>query len=671
LSGVETTQVEAENREGFGYAQPPGRDKIMLGSLTIVFIFGIITILLAKQILNLAIHNKIGFTMLLVFFMLIGFLFMQKLKVELRPDISYQTVSIYIAVRGGMSVVDIERLIIKPVEESMIQVSKVKNIISRSKPNEATISLEFDSDTNMDMASLEVREYFMRVKNKLPKEIEKPVIARYNENDSYVMNISFTSNRKTTEQLRYIVEKSVKDKIMRIEGVANVLVSGGRERKFLIDLDEKKLIAHNISINDVLQIIGTNNINILTGKLDDKTKFYALRVDGNFLSLNDIKNLSIKLDDKTGIVKLSEVADIKDSYLEAESYARLNEQEAVSIYVYKESSANTMEITQKVETVLNKLVLENFLDKDIKLTYLLNQGKIISNSINSIKVTIFYGIVLVILILAIVFSSHFFAKLLSFSAFVLYFIAIFGVYYFGLSQNFVLIFIVGIILFFTFFSFIYKDYRPSIFIAITIPISLLITLILMYIGKISLNVMSMSGLLLGVGLLVDNSIVVVESYITHRNNPELKNLSNEEIIKISTQKMIEPIIGSTLTTVIVFLSFFFLDQKTQMLYKDIAFTVSSALFASFFCSIGVIPMLLCFYDTTKTNRREDNIDNINIIHKIHDFFTKEVLTANKFMEKFTNFIKIHRIIIVDILAIIAVVLFFTFMFLKKYSLDKT
>ncbi|MFC1484833.1 efflux RND transporter permease subunit [bacterium] len=631
----------------------------MIEKLAIVFIFGIFILIFSKQILNIAVTKRIAFSMLILFILIISSIAVKGLKVELMPNIEYKSVTVFVDVKGGMPSVDIERLIIKPVEESLSRVSNIKNIISNAKSGRAVVTVQLASDTNMDAASLEVREYFMRVADKLPDSIEKPVIARFDESDRPVVIISFTSNIKSTEELRYFVETNLEHKLMRVEGVAKVDISGGRERKIIVNLDEKNLVKYNISINEVIAAISDNNLNILVGKMEDDRFSYGLRSEGAFVSLEQIKNLGVKAADDFNIIRLKDIGDIEDSYLEAETYSRLNSKEAVTVYIQKENSANTIKVSNRISEVLDNFSAA--LEKDINMVTISNQGQRILKSISAIKTTIFYGIILVILVLGLVFSHHFFSRVFSLFVFALYFLCIFSVYFFNLDKALVEKFIIFNIAFFAVLAFFYKDYRPSLIIAITIPISLLLTITLMYLGDVSINIMSLSGLLLGVGLLVDNSIVVVETYISiHRQKPAQSNI---ETIKEASHLMLKPIVGSTITTVVVFLSFFFLDKKMQVMYQDIAFTTTAALFASLFCAIGVVPMLLTFY--------EKKIFRIDFRSKFLEDLTF------KFKSKFDQIflylkekIKARASLIIKSCVFLIFIIFFLITYFANYPIDK-
>lgn len=566
--------------------------------LLLLFTFGAVISLLSKKIVHVAVYRRVTFSMILVGVLLVSLLALRRLPIELMPNIAYGNVTIFIDVRGGMPSTDVERLITKPIEESMGTVSHLKNIISSSKQGRCVVTLEFDAGTNMNIASLEVRERFLQINSTLPKDIEKPVIARYEEADAPVYIMAFTSKTKTPEELRQLVEEKLKDKLMRVEGVANVEVSGGRERKIIVDLDEHKLAALNLSMQEVVGSVEQNNLTMLVGQVEGKHVAYGLRTMGAFSSVDEIAQLGIRINPQHGIVRLSDVGTVKDSYIEAETFSRLNAKEAVTVYVQKETTANTIRVTRDI-----KRVLENFdthLDPHIKRVVISDQADTIVQSIASIEMAMFFGMLLIIVVLGAGLAERVFTRVLSILGITLYFAVFIACYFCGVNMQVMTWFgIIGLSVF-SVLAVLYRDYRPPFLIAITMPIALLITAAFMSIGNVSINVMSLSGLILGIGLFIDNSIVVVENFLEHRK--EHPDEDYGAVIQNATHEMVEPIVGSTLTTVVVFLAFSFLEKKMQLLYADLAFTVTASLFASLFCAFGVVPMYLTFYEKPSYNR---------------------------------------------------------------------
>ncbi|MFC1512725.1 efflux RND transporter permease subunit, partial [bacterium] len=613
--------------------------------LLVLFTFGAIVAVFGKQILKIAVFKKVTFTMILVSIVLISILSLGSLPVELMPNISYGSITIFVDVRGGMPSADVERLVIKPIEESMSTLNSLKNIISSAKQSRAVITLEFEAGMNMNIASLDVRERFMQVKEKLPKEIEKPIIARYDESDAPVFIAALTSEYKTPEDLRRLVEEKLKDKLLRVNGVANVEIGGGRERKIIVNVDERRLASYKLSMNEIVYAIEQNNINMLVGEMQGQFVSFGLRTTGAFTNVDEIANVGVHLDDNRAIIKLSDVADVSESFMEAETYSRLNSKEAVTVYIQKETNANTIAAAKGIKKILNTFKKE--IDTDIETVTISDHANEILGSINSIKMTMIFGMMLVILVLGSVLAESRFTKFLAVSILILYFILLFVIRFGNFPIEYMKWFIGCGILFFAVFAVKYKDYRPALLIAVTMPVSLLITISLMYIGGISINVMSLSGLVLGIGLLVDNSIVVVENYLQLKKENPLKKY--HELIQEATHDMIEPIIGSTLTTVVVFLSFSFLEKRMQLLYADIAFSVTASLFSSLFCALGVIPMYMAVYDKVIVSPFSVFLGNVDKkVTGFLNFITQKIIIIfKKGIKKWTSLILKYSSIILS------------------------
>src|SRR4030042_7131542 len=197
---------------------------------------------------KISVEKPVTTWMVFIAILLIGAISITKLPVELMPDISYKKITIITRVRGGMPPTEVEELVTKPIEDAVSAVGRVEEISSRSEKGESQVVIRFEPGTNMDFAALEGREKFSRVKNKLPKEIERPIIARYEETDTYVAILAVTSNKYTTEYLRRIIDEDIQEYLLRVNGVANVDVYGGRERKIMVEFDKYKLDAYGLPI---------------------------------------------------------------------------------------------------------------------------------------------------------------------------------------------------------------------------------------------------------------------------------------------------------------------------------------------------------------------------------------------------------------------------------------
>src|SRR3989344_961261 len=253
---------------------------------------------------ELSIKKPVTIFMVMLIILLFGLVSLSKLPVELYPNTSFGQISIIIQVRGGVPPTEVEQLVTKPVEEAVATVSDLQQLLSISKEGESTVVLSFRPGTDMDFAALEVREKFARIKNSLPKEIEKPVIAQFQQGDVPVFIVAATSEKRTTEEIRKVVDQQMKENLKRVSGVANVEVAGGRGRKILVEVDPGRLAPHGIPIDEVTGTLGANNLNLLSGEVERTTDRFLVRVIGEFDSLDQIKNMPIRYDSSGSAIRV-------------------------------------------------------------------------------------------------------------------------------------------------------------------------------------------------------------------------------------------------------------------------------------------------------------------------------------------------------------------------------
>lgn len=505
--------------------------------------------------------------------LIFGLVSLTKLPVELQPNTSFGEISIIIQVRGGIPPTEVEALVTKPIEEAVATVGNLKQLLSISKEGESTVVLSFTPGTDMDFAALEVREKFAKVKNKLPREIEKPVIAQFQQGDVPVFIVAATSERRTTEDIRKIVDATVKESLKRVPGVANVEIAGGRERKILIEADQVKLASYGIPIDEVTSTLGANNLNLLSGEVDRRTDRYLVRVLGEFESIAQIENLGVRLLPSGSIIRVKDVATVKDSYLDATEYSRLNVKPVVTLYVQKESTKNTIAVARDLLKAVK--ALEKELPRDIRLVVTSNQAESIQKNINNLQEALLKGVLLIILVF---FLFLFEVRRRSLAAVVI----LIGVVLFvkGWMLHALFFAIVGLILYI-------RKFRSIIVVTVPIPVSVVGTFIFMNLMGLSVNVITLFGLALGIVILVDNSIVVFENILKKRE-------IGESLVPASidgSQEMLLSIVASTLASVIVFIPMVFMSAELKILYSGMAWTIVVSLILSLLCAISLVPMM--------------------------------------------------------------------------------
>ena len=481
-----------------------------------------------------------------------GIIALMRLKVELYQGQSQSIISIVVRARGGLPSQDVEKMITKPIEEAVGTVSHMKSLYSSSREAESRVTMEFEAGTNMNFASLEIREKFARVKPLLPKEIEKPVIANYDDTQSAILVFAVTSQTLSPEQIREVVDAKLKPIVSRVDGVASVEVYGGRERKILVELDRDKMVAYNISIERVMDVLGQSNVNLLAGNVEEGKYEFGIRSMGAFRSVDEIGDIGVKATRQGSIIPLREIATIKDSYLEATDQARLNLEQNVTVYVKKASLANTLAVASNLNKILDLFEADH--KGTLGIVMVTDRAESIRRAIDDVKGALYLGLFLTM-----------------------------GVIYLFI-RNWVLS---GIIL-------------------IVIPCSLIATFIFMAAFDISINVMTLSGLSLAIGILVDTAVVILENIFSKKE----KGFSDTQSIRDGAEEVWLPLLTSLLTMLVVFMPIIFIDKTIQLTYGGFAFTICISLIASFFTALMLIPMLIRQFGIAALNaHRPDTANN--------------------------------------------------------------
>ncbi len=453
------------------------------------------------------------------------------LATDLLPDISYPSLTVQTEYDGAAPM-EIEGLVTRPVENAVGVVNNVTRVTSSSRPDVSEVTLEFAWGTNMDLAALDVRERLDVLR--LPDDAERPLLLRYDPALDPILRLGIYGEDNLV-RLRLLAEEQVKRALERIEGVAAVVVSGGLEEEIQVALDERQLANLGLTVDQVLNRLAAENINLTGGRLREGQTEYLVRTINEFIRAEDME--PVVIDSSQGaIVRLSDVARIYRGAKEREVITRINGRESVEVAVYKEGGTNTVAVSDAVQAAIDDLrqrLVE--LDPELRLEVITDQAGYIRDSVSEVLQTALYGGMLAILVL---------------------------------------------------FLFL-RSWKTTLIIGIAIPISVIATFFLMFVGGISLNIMSLGGLTLGIGLLVDNSIVVLEAIQRRRD----QGLDEVEAARKGAGEVARAVIASTLTTICVFVPIVFVEGIAGQLFGDQAMTVTFSLIVSLIVAITVIPML--------------------------------------------------------------------------------
>ncbi|WOT03886.1 efflux RND transporter permease subunit [Shewanella youngdeokensis] len=491
------------------------------------------------SIIKTSVNRPVTVWMFMLAIILFGMVGFSRLAVKLLPDLSYPTMTIRTQYVGAAPV-EVEQLVSKPIEEAAGIVKGLRKINSISRSGTSDVVLEFEWGTDMDMASLDVREKLDTIE--LPLDIQKPLLLRFNPNLDPIVRLALsvpntstglrsTASNNDLKQMRTYADEELKRQLESLSGVAAVRLSGGLQQEVHIQLNQQKLTQLNLSAELIRTRIAAENINLSAGKVIQGDKEYLVRTLNQFNSLEELGQIVIYRDAQT-LVRLFEVAKIIDAHKERNDITRIGDQESIELAIYKEGDANTVAVARKIAAALDNLN-KNSHKGELKVIY--DQSEFIESAVSEVTSAALIGSLLSMLV----------------------------IYLF------------------------LRDIIPTLIISISIPFSIIATFNMMYFADISLNIMSLGGIALAVGLLVDNAIVVLE------NIDRCKSMGMNKInaAVTGTKEVAGAIFASTLTTLAVFIPLVFVDGVAGALFSDQALTVTFALLASLFVALTTIPML--------------------------------------------------------------------------------
>lgn len=539
-------------------------------------------------------------TVLMIFtgIILLGLISYNRLPQELFPPITYPQLSIVTTYKDAAPE-EIELLVTKPLEETIGTVSGLKRISSISKEEFSIITAEFNWGTNMDFAALGVREKIDLVKERLPRGSEEPVVIKYNPFDLPVMVLNITSDLPPAELMQF-TRKVIKNELEKTEGVAVVQLSGGREREILVEIDQGRLQAAGVPVVAISDALNKANLNYPAGTVEESFYEYLIRTIGEFKAVREIANVPVAVDERPlnlreenpqeqgirpphekkterHLVLLKDVGIVKDSLQEQVSISRYNSKENISLSIIKQAGTNTLWAANNIRQTLKEL--KATIPPQVKVAVAYDQSQFIKGSIAGVKDAAVQG---------------------------------------------------GFLAFIVLFLFL-RRFAPALIVTMSIPISVLGVFSMMYFSNISLNMISLGGLALGVGMLVDNAIVVIENISRHKElGKPLKEASAFGANEVSSA-----IVGSTLTTVAVFLPMIFVVGIAGQLFKELAFTVVVSLLASLVSALTLIPILVSRERQLKPRRRHpDWLENAR--NAIKPFAVKSGNLYSRLLEYFLN-----------------------------------
>ena len=477
-----------------------------------------------------AVKRPITTLLCFVTVIILGLFSLAKLPIDLYPDIDTNTIMV-ITMYPGASAKDIEQNVTKPLENTLNSVEHLKHISSTSRENTSVITLEFEYGYDIDVLTNDVRDKLDMVESQLPDDSQNPIIFKFSTDMIPICLLSVQAS-ESMPGLYKILDDNVANPLARVDGVGTVSISGAPKREVHVYIDPNRLEAYNLSVETVSNIIGAENRNVPGGSFDIGSNTYALRVQGEFESTSQLKDIPVgSFGGK--IVYLKDVARIEDSLEERTQQTYNNGQEGAMIVIQKQSGANSVEISNKVMAMLPQL--QKNLPSDIKIGVIVDTSDNIRNTIASLVETVLYALLFVMIVV---------------------------------------------------FLFLGR-WRATMIIVITIPVSLIASFIYLYATGNTLNIISLSALSISIGMVVDDAIVVLENVTTHIE----RGADPKQAAVHGTNEVAISVIASTLTLIAVFFPLTLVTGMTGVLFRQLGWMVTIMMIISTTCALSLTPML--------------------------------------------------------------------------------
>jgi hydrophobic/amphiphilic exporter-1 (mainly G- bacteria), HAE1 family len=483
-----------------------------------------------NPLVEFSVSKRVTITMLILIVMVFGFLSFTRLPLDMLPDISYPVITVMTSYTG-VAPEEVERLVTVPLEGVIAGVNRVKKVSSTTSEGYSTISVEFEWGTNLDAAGQDIKDFISRIKDFLPGGVSEPLVLKFNTAQIPMM-FSGVSGIDNPYKLKKFLEDNVQQRLQRLDGVAQVLVYGGVNREVQVAVDPTRLKGKGLSVDGIAAALGAQNMNTPAGYMVNGGTDFLVRAMGEFGGIDDIRNSIVGAASDGTPVRLYEVADVKDTYKEKRSLSRMNGRPTVFLIISKQSGSNTLNVSKAVNKEIEAIKKAN---PQLIFHTIFDQGEPVKRVTGR---TISEGVIgaALAVILLLVFLGNL---------------------------------------------------RPTLIIAVAIPLSIISTFIALYVGGFTLNLMTLGGFALGIGRLVDDAVVVIENIYRHLMKGEPPNVAARR----GASEVSMAIAASTFTTIIVFLPLLFSTGLAGQLTRGLCLTIMFALLASLFVAFTIVPML--------------------------------------------------------------------------------
>ena len=517
---------------------------------------------------NWAIRRPVGTLAIASVVFVLGLFFLDRLPIDLLPQIDNPQIRVTVNYPGTAPEV-MEEQVTRVLERNLAATEGLTRIYSRASEGRTNVNLVFDYGTNLDLALQDASRHLEMARTQLPSDIDPPRLYRFDPAQDAVWEAGFSSTVRSETEVRDWVEHQLAPQLLSIHGVSGVEAAGGQVREMQVVVDQERMRSYGLTMEHVTLALEAENVDMASGWVTSETFDVMAKTDGLFESASDIENIVLQLPDNPDgrnehQIRLSEIAEVSDGYHEQRLFARLNGVDAAQVSVFKLPEANTVEVVDEVRDTMASLERSGFIPEDIEYATTEDPTHFIRGSISAVGTAAMLG---------------------------------------GLLAMTVVLLFLG-------------SLRKSFVIGLSIPIALMATFAMMGAGGLTLNVMSLGGLALGVGLLLDNGIVMLENIFRHRE--QLKK-SPEEAAHDGAREVVSAITAGTLTNLAAVLPFLLITGMAAMLFRELILTISFAILATLAAAITLVPMLAAL---TAKVRFESGLARSGVIRGFNAFIDR-------------------------------------------------
>src|SRR5512133_1175183 len=482
------------------------------------------------SIYSASVKRPVTTILIFVGLMVMGIYSLTQLPVDLYPEMELPFVVVYTTYPGA-SASDIETNVTRPLENSLNSVSNLKEITSTSSDANSVVFMNFEYGTNLDEASNDIRSALSFIERYLPEDCEKPTIIKFSTSMMPIIFYAITA-KESYAGLEKVLDEKIVNPLNRIEGVGSVSLAGVPGRKVYIDVDPRKMEAYNLSIEQIGNVIRAENMNMPAGYIEMGKTDYPLRIQGEFPESDVVKNLVVS-NFNGNSVYLKDIAEVRDTIRESKLDTKINGAKGMSMYVMKQSGGNTVKVTRDIEKALT--TLKKDLPQDVKIEKLFDSASFIKGSISNLTETLMYAAIFVVLV-------------------VLFFLG---------------------------------RWRATFIVILTIPISLIVAFIYLFITGASINIISLTSLSIAIGMVVDDAIVVLENITKHIE----RGSKPKDAAIYATNEVAVAVIASTLTIISVFFPLTMVSGLAGIMFKQLGWIVTIIISVSALAALTLTPML--------------------------------------------------------------------------------